>query len=257
SLTSKFINLESTNFRDWMKEDSIIIPEAFPLSTLIDNELEELGGIVMCKLNWSSPKDAAKLFLDGQKCRSSHDVLRLIKSSDYILHDINRRYSKPLCLCLRKWYKIHKSNEFRCFVVNGKLRAMSQRHIDCYFEELFSKQEVIIDLCEQFYDDNLKGKIMDDQFLVFDVYFNTSFTKLWLIDINVFDEYTNPLLYTWDELLGEKEIEELRLVETPENCKGTTDTFNSYPLELIDLVVPIEEKDIINQLNPYLRDYNK
>lgn len=68
------------------------------------------------------------------KCTAPSDVYLLLKSSDFVSHDLSIdavfdgcRYdasnppSYQLELVLRKWYPIDKSREFRCFVREGRL----------------------------------------------------------------------------------------------------------------------------------------
>ena len=68
------------------------------------------------------------------RCTSPADVYLLLKSSDFISHDLNPSLlfegTEPvppddqpytLELVLRKWYSIDKSREVRCFVRQGHL----------------------------------------------------------------------------------------------------------------------------------------
>ena len=51
--------------------------------------IEELGGSVFPKLNWSSPRDAIWINAgENCKCMSPGEVIMLIKSSDFIVHDL-------------------------------------------------------------------------------------------------------------------------------------------------------------------------
>lgn len=63
------------------------------------------------------------------KCTQPSDVYTLLKSSDFVLHDIDRAHVFEGCdgvpevvpaydleLVLRKWYPVERSRELRCFV---------------------------------------------------------------------------------------------------------------------------------------------
>ena len=63
------------------------------------------------------------------KCMAPSDVYTLLKSSDFILHDLNHDHVFEGCdsddqgrpdysleLVLRKWYPVDRSREVRCFV---------------------------------------------------------------------------------------------------------------------------------------------
>ena len=55
----------------------------------IKNAIEDLGGKVFPKLNWSSPRDASWIGLNASlHCFSVQDVYLLLKSSSFISHDL-------------------------------------------------------------------------------------------------------------------------------------------------------------------------
>lgn len=133
----------------------------FPeLEQNITDAIEELGGTVFPKLNWSAPKDAAWLLGGNLKCVSAQDVVTLLQSSDHVAHDLceaRRACALPSpqndasdsgdaaayawrnhswVLVLRKWSNLRTSNEFRCFSVGGRLIAASQRDRYGHYEFL-------------------------------------------------------------------------------------------------------------------------
>ena len=57
----------------------------------IIKNIEELGGTVFVKLNWTSPKDSSWL-VHALKAQTVRDVFTLIKSSQFILHDYQQWY---------------------------------------------------------------------------------------------------------------------------------------------------------------------
>lgn len=72
------------------------------------------------------------------KCTSPADVYMLLKSSDFVLHDLDRAALFEACeggddqqsdyeleLVLRKWYPVDRSRELRCFVRREKLLGAS------------------------------------------------------------------------------------------------------------------------------------
>jgi len=120
--------------------------------------LNALGGAVVPKLNWSTPKDATWVNEGTLKCQTPGDVYLLLKSSDFVLHDLetlqaaisknsneegssmrnNEAIQKSnnedtitennqfqLELVLRKWCNFYPSMEFRCFVRDNELSKYS------------------------------------------------------------------------------------------------------------------------------------
>ena len=68
--------------------ESVSFPE---VESEISEAIAELGGAVFPKLNWSSPKDAAWIAMDSTlKCTDVREVFLLLKSSDYVSHDLEK-----------------------------------------------------------------------------------------------------------------------------------------------------------------------
>ena len=183
--------------------------------------IAELGGKVVPKLNWSAPKDATWISAtNSMECRSPNDVYLLLKSSDFVTHDLEHAFDNcvddgyaskdheakrkemqeiPYFLVLRKWIQLNPSVEFRCFVRRGELIAMCQRDLN-HFEFLFAMQDKLGQSIRNFFEKKLKHTFPDDSF-VFDVYIPPPHERIWLIDINPWAERTDPLLFSWLELL--------------------------------------------------------
>ena len=108
----------------------------FPeLNEQVTNAIERLGGSVLPKLNWSSPKDATWVNEGTLKCQTPGDVYLLLKSSDFVMYDITHAMDDTKIeegeeesnthqgyeLVLRKWCNLYASMEFRGFVSNHQL----------------------------------------------------------------------------------------------------------------------------------------
>lgn len=109
-------------------EESTTSPKQFSFPTLnrqIQEAIDKLEGSVVPKLNWSSPKDATWINNGTLKCQTPGDVYLLLKSSDFVMHDITHAMEDPSSieyeLVLRKWCNLHPSMEFRCFVYNHEI----------------------------------------------------------------------------------------------------------------------------------------
>jgi hypothetical protein len=76
------------------------------------------------------------------KCTNTFDIYLLLKSSDFVNHDLSHAYDECVDgqhyepdqnyeLVLRKWYDLHPSMEYRCFVRNreiiGKQKSPTQK----------------------------------------------------------------------------------------------------------------------------------
>ncbi|KAJ3247520.1 hypothetical protein HDU78_003933 [Chytriomyces hyalinus] len=204
---------------EWARDKIPSFPE---LTARIADEIESLGGVVFPKLNWSSPKDASWMTLDGTlRCKTSADIFLLLKSSDFIAHDLTCPFDacsapnetetpdggdastvsdfQEYELILRKWYDLNPSMEFRCFVGNHVLLGACQRDVLNYYPFLVDTRGDLLRGITQFFEKEIQGKFASSDY-VFDVYINKNTRKVWLIDFNPFSTTTDSLLYDWEEL---------------------------------------------------------
>jgi len=164
------------------------------------------------KLNWSAPKDATWInATNSMECRTPNDIYLLLKSSDFVTHDLAHAFDDtidessanieeiPYHLVLRKWITLNPSVEFRCFVRDRRLIAMCQRDLN-HFEFLFNMQDKLRDAVQDFFDTRLRDTFPDPNF-TFDVYLPPPHDKVWLMDVNPWAMRTDPLLFSWMELL--------------------------------------------------------
>jgi hypothetical protein len=170
----------------------------------IESTVAELGGKVLPKLNWSAPKDATWISpTNDMECRNANDIYLLLKSSDFVTHDLEHPFDSctdsaevPYHLILRKSFNINPALEFRCFVRNKQLIAITQREMN-YFSFLLDLRPRFKQLIQEF----LNNLDFPDPNFVFDVYIPPPHHKIWLIDINPWAPRTDPLLFSWLELL--------------------------------------------------------
>ncbi|CAH1269093.1 CDC123 [Branchiostoma lanceolatum] len=204
---------------DWSDEDDDAQTDApeFPeLEAQIIQAIAHLGGKVFPKLNWSAPKDASWIALNNSlQCTCPEDVYLLLKSSDFVTHDLTQPFDRcededtdvdvQYELILRRWTNVHPGMEFRCFVKNDRLIAISQRHHSNFFPYVDEQHDSIHEDILDFYHTDLEKKFPDTNF-VFDVYRKKA-GKVMLVDINPFCEVTDPLMFTWDELTSGEPLE--------------------------------------------------
>jgi hypothetical protein len=215
------------------------------LNSAIDAAIRRLGGLVAPKLNWSSPKDAIWVNGGTLQCKTAGDVYLLLKSSDFCAFDIQHSWKEvsdgddtsdetatdchgaiPLQLVLRKWCNLYPSQEFRCFVREQELVAVSQRQHSQHFEHLVRDQYLIRSLVVEFFDEIIKPHSQSLNNYTFDVYLDKK-ERVWLVDFNVWGRRTDPLLFTWDELPCLPTTDTaIRVVETEKQVRA--DPLSSY-----------------------------
>ncbi|OJD31889.1 cell division cycle protein 123 [Diplodia corticola] len=245
---------EEASQRDWSDDDSGIFSSTetpdedgdgdedpsreWPeIHNAIRDIIVELGGKVCPKLNWSSPKDATWInATNTMDCRTPGDIYMMLKSSDFITHDLEQAFADtedapavegdrtiasesevPYHLVLRKFFMINPSVEFRCFVRNRRLLAITQRDPN-HYEFLGPMVDQLRRVINALFEDHLRDGFPDPNF-AFDVYVPPKYDKAWLIDINPWAQRTDPLLFSWLELLtmdGPEHLEETMRKEKEE-----------------------------------------
>ncbi|EGD93345.1 cell division cycle protein 123 [Trichophyton tonsurans CBS 112818] len=184
-------------------------------------KIRELGGQVSPKLNWSAPRDAKWILpTNDMQCRTANDVYLLLKCSNFMNHDLDHAFDDcvvepnqeqdpaattsnqppiPYHLVLRKYFNVNTSLEFRCFVRHRQLICLCQRDLT-YYDFLSGMRNELLRVIQSFFDEKLRDTFPDPDF-VFDVYVPPPHNRVWLIDINPFAPKTDPLLFSWQQIL--------------------------------------------------------
>lgn len=214
---------DSSDDEDAEPEEERLPPNLrFPeVHQMIKANIEELGGSVAPKLNWSSPKDAKWIspHQNTLKCTTPNDIYLLLKSSSFVSHDLVHAFDdctdappkRPFSpvLVLRPFFNPHVALEFRCFVKDRSLIGICQRDLN-HYNFLEGLKPNLWKKINNFFRDTLRFTFPDSCF-TFDVYVpENSFAddglgKVRLMDINPWALHTDSLLFTWEELL-EKEV---------------------------------------------------
>ena len=217
----------------------------------VKDTIAELGGKVAPKLNWSAPKDATWIAAtNSMECQSASDVYLLLKSSDFVTHDLEHAFDDceddserpissrdsntinpviPYTLVLRKWIEVNPSVEFRCFVRDRLLIGICQRDLN-HFDFLSPMLASLRCRIQTFFDERLKHTFPDPNF-AFDVYIPPPHKRVWLVDVNPWAPRTDPLLFSWLELLTLDTSASNSGVSKAEDAEDTTeDQAESLPL---------------------------
>lgn len=214
-------------------------PEDFHAS--VTRAIADLGGAVAPKLNWSAPKDACWINpTNDMKCISANDIYSLLKSSDYVTHDLTQAFGNgegagKITLILREWLELNPSFEFRCFVRNGTVIGITQRDMNYYDFLLPLKaqlEKLLLESCH-----HVIAKFPDASFVA-DLYVPKNKRRAWLIDIDPWLETTDSLLFDWDELKNWKGPLDFRILERQDATRGFSSrphSVNHIPHDFVDM----------------------
>lgn len=284
--TDNTFNDHNQDFSDWSSsendtssdEDSIkfVDPKSvFPeVDDFINSCFDKNNNKLTPRLNWSAPKDAVWIlpYNNTMLTYTSDDIYLLLKSSNYIMHDLLYPYDEVKDsrekgdvshdLILREWIEnFNPSLEFRVFVMKGKIIGISQRDIRTEYIYLHDIKDEVRSTIDDFFEEAFtknyfEGKSIDEQNLVLDLYVDIKTHYLKVIDINPFARSTEPLLFTWNELLTQEPAEkmyEFRLGENNTKMSSRDHSENQVPLEIFDASLDPEKlRDLTYEWNRLL-----
>jgi len=238
-------------------------------------------GAVFPKLNFSSPKDASWLLPPSSplKCISPADVYLLLKSSDFINHDLNPEAVFDGChlvgsslptydleLVLRKWYPVDRGRELRCFVRENVLIAISQR--DTNFYEFWNDPKTQVKVCsavQDFWHANILPKWTSSEDYTFDFLLTRDLSKGHILDFNPYALKTDPLLFTYEELRDlinpGTRLPVLRVIDSPSHpaaaVNAPANQHNMIPFEAVSLSNGLDIEEFANVWKASLKESTK
>jgi len=227
--------------RQKISTESPTFPE---LEAKISSVIDEFGGSVFPKLNWSSPRDSMWMTTLGSlQCTNPSEIFLLLKSSDFVAHDLCHAYERCIdyeanqarpsfALVLKKWYDLKPAMEFRCFVKNNVLIGISQRDHASFYSYLIPMKIDIQHKIQEFFDVHIKSQYFDDTY-VFDVYMQNM--KVFIVDFNPWGDVTDPLLFDWEDLNNmELGFVDFRIVMSQSGIQPALSMSSRLPFDLKD-----------------------
>uniref|UniRef100_A0A336LZQ5 CSON005131 protein n=1 Tax=Culicoides sonorensis TaxID=179676 RepID=A0A336LZQ5_CULSO len=234
---------------DYLDEDTeeTETPEFPEFSKQLQDKLKILNGSAFIKTNFHCPKDSVWITA-GQtmRARSISDIYMLLKASSICKEDlaVEAVGDQGHVIVLRQWTDIHPGTEFRCFVKNKNLIAISPRDWPQYHSHISQHKRDIINDIVSLFKEKIKQKFPVDDY-VFDVYRETK-DEVYLLDFAPFDEQlTKSLAFEWSELyqslgvqiLHPEEEDDPEFRYLPEDCGIQPNPRNNYgiPHDVINL----------------------
>ena len=258
---------------DWADQDGGEEEEdrpSFPeFSALVRDAIRSLGGQVVCKLNWSAPRDATWVAMDNSlRCSDLAQVLLLLKSSQFVRHDLERAFDHCQdeggdgdsveflpALVLRRWEEINPGHEFRCFVLNGRLCAVSQRDATTCYPHVRRERDSVVNDVRTFFREFVLGRFPLDSF-AFDVV-RSAKDSVRLVDFGPAGFPTDAGLFTWEELReaedGRRNSDDeddvvFRCVEDDAGIQPSGMRQYSVPMDMLDLATGRDPEKLIDFL---------
>ena len=228
-ITHKLIELDD-DFKKYLKLDGISIASeekkliSRDISDKIVNEIKT-HDYVFIKLNSKAPTDSEFLCVQ-LKCFSLDDILSLLKGSER-LNQVFNPYSKNY-LIIKPWYKIEHKNEFRCYLINKRLKGISQRYINIYeeYDDIDKIRDCII---EYIYSKEVKEALdqieideMALHYMIIDVVYMPKKNKVKIVDVETLIEGANDVIIDEENKGNEKQDDKKNVNNVKKDGKKKT-----------------------------------
>ncbi len=156
--------------------------------------MANIPGNCFVTVDCCAPTDTERFQLKRGAVYSPESAWKFLCLSEKVRNAAGR--GEVECICLRPFRRMNRTREFRLFIRDGKLSAMSQYYLVRHFRRLERLRGFYWDRAEEFID--RIAWMMPLKTLVMDIYF-TSSDKILILDLNPWGEPTDPLmLRSWE-----------------------------------------------------------
>lgn len=163
------------------------------LSARLQKAIRSLGGAGFIGTDVCAPTDSPK-YRHGRWVSFGRTAWRVLAGSHKARAALSQAETR--LLTVRPWRRMDRAREFRLFVHQRKLAAISQLHLDRYLPGIAQREREILGKTRRFLE-TVAERLPEDN-LVMDVYL-TAEGELMLVDINDWGPPTDPLLLRkWD-----------------------------------------------------------
>ena len=158
---------------------------------------------------------------DTERFRNKGGAVHSAKSAWYYLVESEKVAQAAAAgdvkyICVRPYRHISKAREFRLFIRDGKLRAMSQYNLIRHFRRLVGVRKQYWRLAEELV--SSIGWRLPAQDVVMDIYI-TGKKEIIIIDFNCWGAPTDPLLLSWDA--DWDNVAEMHIIPAPTKISGS------------------------------------
>ncbi|MDD7984818.1 hypothetical protein PQO01_07645 [Lentisphaera marina] len=197
------------------KEECTALQAGQSLASLeerITRAIASLPGSCVLGVDSCMPTDSTS-FKKSKALKSGKLAFKMLAESEKVKAAIA---AGDKTLTVRPYRRMDKTREFRLFVKDGDLKAMTQRNLERHFKRLEARQDLYWQKGLDFVDE-IK-KYINEQDYVVDIYF-TSTADVMIVDFNTWGEPTLPLLMkTWDR--DWSQVDGLKLMAEPIQLGG-------------------------------------
>lgn len=204
-----------TVFLALSSEECDVVAQGKSLASLeerITRAIASLPGSCVVGLDSCMPTDSVS-FQKSKSLKNGKLALKILNESEKVKSAVS---SGDKTITVRPYRRMDKTREFRLFVKDGELKAMTQRNLERHFKRLEARRELYWQKGVSFVDE-IKKYINEKDYVV-DIYF-TSTADIMIVDFNSWGEPTSPLLMkSWER--DWSSVDGLKLMAEPIQLGG-------------------------------------
>jgi len=194
------------------KADELLYsPVAKDLMHDLDAPMSAIRGNAFVFVDSCAPTDTERFAAKGGAVYSARSAVNMLLQSKKVAAAAQN--GEIEFVCIRPYRNITSAREFRLFIYDGQLSAMSQYHLVRHFRRLEGVKAKYWELASQFVKD-ISWKL-PLKTVVMDIYI-TSGREILIVDLNLWGGDTDPLmLFTWERNWSEPAGIQLMAPPTP------------------------------------------
>ena len=185
-----FAKLSSRSAKDAMDKRLQSLFDEYCKDEQVKDDNDRLFALIKAAthcLKVSSAKEILSMFVDSERIR--FDLASALKYK-------KEKFAQNVVL--RKWIPIDVDMEFRGFVFNNSLNALSQYNHFIFFERLVQKKDILQQRILDFFDNRIKEKLGKYEGYIVDfAVCGVNLDKIYVIELNPFMSTTEPGLFSW------------------------------------------------------------
>lgn len=164
----------------------------------------------------AAPTDTERFKAKGGSVRSAKSAWDVLASSEKVRESAKR--GEVSCICIRPYRNMEPAREFRLFVKDGKLFAMSQYWLKRHYARFEKQEKKLWEKAVKFIEKN--GWALPLKDVVVDVYY-TSSGRVLITDLNPLGKPTDPLMFNkWENFDWSGEPVGIKLIPKPLKLSG-------------------------------------
>ncbi len=216
SLPTSFVALNELEIAALAAGETADSPVSQKVLPRLEKAMSRYGYNRFLSVDLAAPKDSRRFAEKRGAVRSAKSAWNVLADSEIVRASAQR--GEVSCICVRPFRRMDHAREFRLFIKDGKLFAMSQYWLDRHYPKMQKYARQYWAAAVSFIGENIWAFPLKD--IVADIYF-TSDGEILVMDLNPLAPETDPLMFNnWSSFDWTGEPAGLLIVPEPRELSG-------------------------------------